>query len=329
MSVSGMRILVTGASGFLGRHLVQHLARQGAEITITGRSQARLKEVSTPQISTIIADLTDPSSIYLFKDNYDAIVHAADFSTGPGLPEDLRFKNFSGTNLVKTIAEQSPACHLIYISSSDVYARSRDQFEIHESTNLPHHTKNLYAWNKQQAEDILRNSRALTTILRPARIYGPHDPHLLPSILQAAETSPLPLLRGGRARADFIHVNDLVCAIHAALVQTRPVSGKIYNISDGEDFSVKGVLETICFHAGIELRWRALPMAVASLASLGIEKTRKTGKTAKYPAFGRNTLELLAWSRTLDTTRAEHNLEWIPEIPFQEGLLQTLDTFFP
>lgn len=329
MTVSGMRILVTGASGFLGKHLVRDLVSKGAEVTATGLSQDHMAGLENAPVKTISADLTDPASIYLFDIDYDAIVHAADFSTGPGLPEDLEFGNFSGTTLVKTIAEMSPGCRLIYISSSDIYARPCDQFEIHESTHIPDHPKNLYAQNKHRAEEILRSSRAITTILRPARIYGPQDPHLLPSILQAAEASPLPLLRGGRARADFIHVNDLVGAIHAVLTQTRPISGKIYNISDGQDFSVKGVIETICFHAGIDLRWRALPMAVASLASLGIEKTRKSGQASRYPVFERNTLTLLGWSRTLDTTRAENNLEWLPEIPFQKGLQQTLDTFFP
>ena len=329
MTLEGMRILVTGATGFLGGRAAQHLSKLGASVTATGRNEARLGDLSLQTCKTLAADLSSPDALASISGEYDAIVHCAALSAPWGRPEDFHSANVVATQTVLCIAARNPECRMIHISSSAVYFQPKDQSHIAESDPLPDRLINHYARSKLMSETLVRGCGQSSIILRPRGIYGPGDTALVPRLIAAAEARPLPLLRGGQAKTDLTHVDDVVSAIVASLRVRRPHSGKIYNISGGEALSIKGIIETVCFHAGIDLRWRVLPTSLAMLGAHGSEIASALGGWKSEPLVTRYSLGLLAWSQTLDISKAQHELNWTPKITFEEGLKETLGSLFP
>ncbi len=329
MIFSGMRVLVTGASGFLGGRVTRRLMSLGAEVTATGRNRQALSRLGLPKHRTIATDLSDRASVLSFEGPFDAVVHCAGSTSPWGRLDDLRAANVETTRAALSIAQRSHGCRFIHISSPTIYFRTQDQFGIREDAPLPSRPVNHYARTKREAECLVQRSHAPSIILRLRSLYGPGDTKLLPGLVAAAEARPFPLMRGGQARTDLTHVEDAVSAVMAALQSRSEISGRCYNIAGSETLSVKGAIEAICFHAGVNLRWRVTPVSLAMMMGRAFETASAAKGWLRAPLATRYGLGLLAWSQTLDIHRARHELDWAPQISFEDGLRETLETAFP
>jgi nucleoside-diphosphate-sugar epimerase len=213
--------------------------------------------------------------------------------------------------------------HFIQISTSAVYFSPRDQLGLTEEVPLPPPI-NAYAASKAEAERIvLARLGDRATVLRPRGIYGAGDTALLPRLLRAAASGPLPLLRQGRAFTDLTHVEDVVDAILAA--EPRPSGApRLYNISGGEALNIRDVVEAACGRMGIVPRWRTVPVPLAMAAAGLLEAAGRLKGSRAEPRITRYSLGILAYSQTLDLGLARRVLAWAPRIPFAEGLEEAL-----
>ena len=127
---------------------------------------------------------------------------------------------------------------------------------------------NHYARTKRQAEEIVLAAPDIDpVVLRPRGLYGAGDRTLLPRLLQMARQRPLPLFRDGKARIDLTYIEDVVDAVLAALSAGSAAEGQIFNISGGEVVPVRRIAEAACARAGVQPRWRKMPLLPAMLAA--------------------------------------------------------------
>lgn len=330
MKRSSGQILVTGATGFLGERLVRRLLEKNATVIAAGRNAGRLDALSRAGARILEKDLAHPFSPSEHDEigPLSGIVHCAGLSSPWGPLSSFRRANSQATRNLVYLAERQTGCRLVHISSPAIYFRPRDQFGIREDHPLPSPV-NHYARTKIEAEEIVNASPAQSIILRPRGIYGPGDSALLPRLIRAAEARPLPLLRDGRAMTDLTHVDDVVSAILAALSARDVKPGSAYNISGGEALNLKGVIDTICHYAGIDIRWRPVPAWPALAAAKAFETWSALRRWDSEPLVTPYSLGLLSWSQTLDISKAERDLGWQPQISFEDGLQDTLAALFP
>lgn len=313
------RVLITGATGFLGGALVRHLAGQGWQVTAAGRDASKLAALKTTGCAVLAQDLAQAP---IYNVSADAVVHCAALSSPFGRLADFHAANVLATQNALNTARRSGAERFVQISSPTVYFAMRDQEGVRETLPLPKPI-NHYALTKAAADHaVMATSDLHTTILRPRGIYGAGDTALLPRMMAAARRGPLPLLRKGAASIDLTHVSDVCRAIEAALGATT-ASGDVFNISGGEPLSVRHIVDSACARLGVNARWRALPLPPLRLIARTLEGVNARLPHQPEPRITPYTLGLFAYRQSLDISKAQAQLNWSPEVSFETGLART------
>ena len=270
-----------------------------------------------------LCDLTDTASIAsLGLTNIDGVVHCAGLSSNWGPRGAFERNNVAATANLLDQARQWGAPHFVFVSSSSVYFRFKDQLDVGENAVLPPPV-NHYVGSKIAAERLVRAATDLPyTIVRPRGIYGKGDKALLPRLVKAAQRGPLPSFRGGQSVIDLTHVDDVVAAIAFVLARRNKAAGAIYNVSGGEAVSVREIIRRSGALAGVDVRWREMPWPRARRHRC--DRAFPQG----VPAGGRTNRDSLfcraaRFSQTLDLSAIRRDIGWMPKISFDEGLRRT------
>ena len=320
------RVLVTGATGYLGGALIHNLRQRGFDTVATGRDGERCRRLSDAGFATVCLDLSrrlDPALVQQIG-GVDAVVHCAALSAPFGRLAAFSAANVDGTRNALDLAETLRARRFVNISSPTVYFELRDKTGVAETEPLPPPI-NAYARTKAEAERLVLTRRELGPVnLRPRGIYGAGEKTLLPRLVAAASRRPLPLLRDGVAAIDLTHVSDVVAAIEAALVPEPAIEGETFNISGGEMIPVKEIVGRVCAALSMPVRWRKVPFRPALMAARLMEVASLTLSISQEPVVTPYTLGLFAFRQSLDIAKARTMLRWQPAVSFAEGLKITI-----
>jgi UDP-glucuronate 4-epimerase len=257
-----MKILVTGAAGFIGSTLLEHLRGFHHDITCLDNFDSYYDpEVKRRNISAAIAsseaelvegDIADESlADRLLRRRYDVVVHLA---ARPGVRSSLMEPavyeriNVQGTLTLLEASRRHGVSHFVFASSSSVYGLSRD-IPFHEETSrlLP---ASPYGVTKLAAEYFCRTYNHLygipVTCLRFFTVYGPRQRpdmaiHRFVRLIEAAQ--PIPIYGDGTARRDFTYVDDVVDGLVRAI--SRPQGFRIYNLGTHETIMLRNLVEII------------------------------------------------------------------------------------
>lgn len=315
-------IAITGATGFLGGALCRRLLAGGQPVLALGRDADKLARLAALGAGTLAHDLSwgaPPRPGQPLR----ALVHCAALSSAWGPTRAFRAANVEGTRTAIAFAREAGARRFVHISTPSLYFRFRDQPLVCESAALPPPV-NAYAATKGEAERLVLAAPDLDVIvLRPRGLYGAGDTALLPRLLRAAQSGPLPLIRGGRAETDLTHVDDAVDAILAALSAPPGGAQRVFNISGGEPLPVRAIAEAAAAKAGQTIRWRSLPAAVVFGAARTLECTARLQPGQPEPRVTAYGAGLFAFTQTLDLTEARTRLHWTPRVAFEDGLART------
>jgi GDP-4-dehydro-6-deoxy-D-mannose reductase len=259
------RVLVTGASGFVGSHLVPRLAAGGTQVFALGTEAAPALE--SHLAGTFIADLRDEAAIRdaVAAARPDAIVHLAALSSAgksfaePALTQDV---NAKGTgNVLAAARDAAPVARILVVSSSEVYGPQPEGTRIREDT--PFHPVSPYAESKAAAEGIAeRAAREGLDVIR-ARAFshtGPGQtttfviPGWADQIVRIERGELPPMLRVGNLQVtrDLSDVEDVVGAYLALLERGAP--GEAYNVCRGEGVLLADVAAQMAGMASVPIR---------------------------------------------------------------------------
>lgn len=314
------RVLVTGASGFLGGHVVSDLRAHGFDVFVTGRNLSGLTQVAA-QSRIVHASLAELAHTRL---DVDAVIHCAALSTPWGRWQDFVAANVEGTKHVVTFARRNGVRRIVHVSSPSVYASASDRLLIREDEVDESNRLNGYIRSKIAAEQLLR-AEALTSgapeivMLRPRGLIGEGDPSLIPRLIDVHDRIGIPLFRGGSNVIDVTAVENVALAARLALTKGDASAG-VYNITNGEPRAFEPMLRSLLIDAGIAPRFRSLPLPIARIAAAVLERVCALLPSRPEPPLTRYTLSTIAYSQTLDISRARSELGYEPEISLNEAL---------
>lgn len=251
-----------------------------------------------------------------------AVVHCAALSSAWGAYAAFHTANVDGTRHALEFAQRAGAKRFVHVSTPSLYFRFRDQPLVREDAELPRPI-NAYAATKRKAEALVMAADMDTIILRPRGLYGLGDTALLPRLLRAARSGPLPRIRGGQAETDLTHIDDAVDAVLAAISAPGPLAQRTFNVSGGEPIQVRSIAERAAARAGITVRWRTLPASLVFAAARALEGAAWLHPHRPEPRITAYGAGLFAFTQTLDTSAAKAHLGWTPKVPFDEGLART------
>jgi len=315
-----MKVLVTGATGFLGKYVVEELAEQGYQVRAFGRNLKAGRQLEGPLVEFFAGDFTREEEIFAACEGVDAVVHAGALSTIWGPWEQFYQTNVVGTKLVMEACRHFGVQRLVYISSPSVYAAPRDQLAIKEEAAPQENELNFYIKSKLMAERIVRSyPQVPSVILRPRGLFGIGDTSIFPRILRLSQKLAIPLIRNGQQMMDMTCVENVALAVRLAL-EFPEAQGQVYNITNGESRSFKDMLDEALDSLQVRKRYVKLPAAFLGLLAQGFESFYRFFNIEKEPPLTLYTYYLMRYSQTLDISAAVRDLGYQPKLTISEGI---------
>ncbi len=319
-------VLVTGATGFLGQHLVRRFLDIGQPVRATGRNIKIGLALQAEGADFRPVDLRDRAGMDAAIDGVEAVVHSGALSTVWGRKEDFHAINVGGTENVIAASRAHGVKRLIYISSPSVMTRPTAQWNLTEDEPLPSEHVSMYSETKRLGEDLVNQATGLeTVILRPKAIYGPGDTAIFPRLIKAAAKGRLPIVGDGNTVTNLTHVRDVVAAILLALKSDKAV-GKTYVITGGDDIRIWDVITDIVTRSGFKPPSRKIPIGRAMRVAKVLEWVWRTLHLPGEPPLTTYTAGILGLSQTYDISAARRDLGYEPSVPLAEGVDEAFPT---
>jgi nucleoside-diphosphate-sugar epimerase len=316
-----MHVLVTGATGFVGRPLVAALLRRGDRVRALGRNAAVCAELEQAGADVIRADLRDRAAVVAACPGVDAVIHAGALSAPWGRDADFHAVNVGGTENVLAGCRAHGVGRLVYVSSPSVVFDGRDHHHITEDAPYPRRLMSVYSVTKKVGEERVRAAGLAAVVIRPKAVFGPGDTSLLPRLLRAARTGRLPQVGDGRNRVDLTYVENVVDALLLAL-EAKAAVGKTYTITNGEHVPLWDLVKTVLRRLGVGAALRPAPYRVV-YALAGLMELR-AALFGGEPLLTRYTAALLACTQTYNIAAARRDLGYAPRVSVAEGVERTL-----
>ncbi len=306
------KIIITGATGFLGQHLVSQL-KDKYKVLALGRNKLIGENLG---VDFLQIDLSEVEKLkYCFK-GFDYIIHCAALSSLWGKREDFIKINVKGTENIIKAGEYNNIQKIIYISSPSIYFDGSDKFNLTENSALPKKQINFYAESKVIAEQLIQKSYINSIILRPRGIFGEGDNSILPRLIKAYQKNQLYIIGDGNNYVDLTYIENVVESIVLALKAEEYLNKKVYNITNDEPVLLWKLIEQLLNK--IDYSFNTKKKISYNLAYLIAWYKELIAK--EEPTFTRYSVGLLAKSQTFDITLAKHELGYKPKINMEAGI---------
>lgn len=349
-------VLVTGGTGFLGRHLVERLLREGRAVTVLARTPS--PELAARGVRFARASLDDAAAVRAACAGMETVFHVAARVGVWGRYQDFFRTNVLGTRAVIEGCREHGVKHLVYTSTPSVVYNGADLAGVDESLPLTTACPSPYPLTKALAERevLAANSPSLATIaLRPHLIWGAGDPHLIPRLLARARSGRLRIVGAGTNRVDMVHVEN---AVDAHLLAARaltpsnligylapgeipgsppsvpptsnllgylsPAAGRAYFITNDEPVVLWAWINQLLAALGERPVTKRISFRTASVLGAVCEATWRTLRLAGEPPMTRFIAAELAKDHWFDLTAARRDLGYVPRISMAQGTAELL-----
>ncbi|PYY61349.1 NAD(P)-dependent oxidoreductase [Curtobacterium sp. MCSS17_011] len=315
-----MRVLVTGASGFLGQAAAAAVRDAGHEVRTFQRRPS-----GVPGVQDVAGTMTDDAAIARAVDGVDAIVHLAAKVSLAGDPADFARVNIEGTRSLLQAARAAGVGRFVFVSSPSVAHTGSSLVGADAGAAEPSRARGDYARTKAAAELLALDADApdfAVVAVRPHLVWGPGDTQLVGRIVERARAGRLPLLDSGAALIDTLYVDNAATAMVAALehVKDDGVHGNAYVVTNGEPRPVADLLAGICTASGVRPPQWHVPAAVARVAGSAVEAVWRVRPGEDEPPMTRFLAEQLSTAHWFDQRRTRRDLRWTPSVSIDEGL---------
>ena len=311
-----MRILVTGASGMLGRATAQRLMSRGDQVTVLQRRPSGLP------CTEVLGDIADPAVVARAAEEQDAVVHLAAKVDVTGPWEEYARANVEGTRNVLAACAEKGVGRLVHVSSPSVAHAGAALFGAGADPADPARARGHYSRSKAVAEqEALRADSAGLAVLvvRPHLVWGPGDEQLVARIVARSRSGRLPLIGSGAALVDTTYVDNAAAALAAAVDACGPVHGEALVVTNGEPRPVGDMLRRLCHAAGVPAPRGRVPAHAAWLAGAAAEGFWATTGRRSTPPLTRFLAEQLSTAHWFDQRRTRAALRWRPEVGLDQG----------
>ena len=330
-AIDGLRCLVTGSAGYVGRNLVRALLARGCEVHGFDQAPAPFED---PKLHWFQGDVRDLCAVRSACEGVDTVFHTAamiaTLTYAPRSFADLVHSvNIEGTRVVLRAARESGVARLVH-TSSIVTASGVEHRGTVESVSYSS-APDLYTSTKVASEQLVLASNGeaglFTAAIRPGGIYGPGERNTLIGPLMKAlkQGAPLVFFGNGTTRMDYTYIDNLVDAeIRAAerLVEGSPVCGKAYFVTDGAPINTGRFSHTLVKDMGLDARTIRIPGLVARALATASERVFQVFGKPKPPVSIVD-VDLCVNDSYFSIERARQDLGYQPLVDTREGLRRT------
>ncbi len=331
--MAGKKILVTGASGFIGSFIVEQGLALGYEVWASVRQSSNLQYLQDQRINLINLNLGDSDKLATQVEafarehgSWDYVIHAAGVTKCIDKKEFMRI-NFDGTrNLVEALkATGATPKKLVYLSSLSVFGPAREEephTPIQESDTAKPNT--AYGESKLLAEAYIRNCNIPYIILRPTGVYGPRERDYYQMAVSIKKHIDF-AVGYKKQTITFIYVKDLVKAVY--LAAESDITNRSYFVSEPQGYNSRSFSDYIQESLGIKrVLHITAPLWVLKTISLITENiARLTGKPSTLNSDKYKIMKQRNW--LCDTTPIEKELGFTADYDLEKGTKETIEWY--
>ena len=313
-------VLVTGATGFLGKYLIEELLNNDYEVVAQGRKENVLSDIKEKyNVKILKCSLDEIKNVEL---KVDYVIHAAALSTVWGKWEDFYNSNVIGTENVIDFCKKNNVKRLVYVSSPSIYSAKYDRLNIKEDDFDKNNQLNFYIKSKILAENLINSiedDKLEKVIIRPRGLFGIGDTSIIPRLINANRKIGIPLFNDGKNIVDITCVENVALALRLAIESENAV-GRTYNITNGEPREFKNILEELFEQINEPPKYLKINLNLMYGVSSIIEFIYKLFHIYKEPMITKYNICTLGYSQTLNIEKAKKDLNYIPKMTLSEGI---------
>jgi nucleoside-diphosphate-sugar epimerase len=315
-----MKALVTGATGFIGSHLVEELIKKGFEVSCLVRRTSNLKWIEAFDVDVLYGDCEDEVSLRQIPSDTDIVFHLAGV-TKARKDEDFFCVNGKGTeNLLRAVSSQAPGLkRFVYLSSLAAVGPSRNGIPVNETSET--NPVSSYGKSKLAGENAVAKYRhsVPATIIRPPAVYGPRDKDFY-ILFKMLKKGFYPYW--GKCYYSLLYVDDLVRGLMLAS-EEEEAEGEVYFLSDGRVYSNEELTGEIACVLGTRITKVRIPKPFMMFLARANERLSRDVSVISGDRL--NDIKYSNW--TCDSSKAGKDLKFIPKVTIKEGIKWTADWY--
>lgn len=326
-----MKILVTGATGFIGGHLVETLLTSGYDVRVLVRPNVQRKCAPSWLLDGVVeainGDVTKPSTMDTAVKDTDIVFHlAAMLGNRPNAETQCLHVNVFGTRVVVESSAKANVRRIVYLSTTGVMGRLKT---LPGNVDHSYNPENTYEKSKCEAEQLvlksIKEERITATIIRPTHVYGPKDYNTLQIYSLMKKLRILVLPDGGRNLFQPIYVLDLVDALVSCVEREDVSKNKIYIAAGNDVVTFKDFLGLSAKAMGMGVKILGTPSVV--MQEFGAISERIAKSLNLSPVLTRSRIEFFCRNHVYNTRPIMDDLKWFPKTNLKAGLTKAIEWY--
>jgi nucleoside-diphosphate-sugar epimerase len=316
-------VLVTGASGMLGRAFAQALIDRGDDVTVLQRRTSGLV------CREVLGSVADRAVVAHAVEGQQVVVHLAAKVDVVGPWAEYEQANVVGTRTLVEACQAGSVFRLVHVSSPSVAHAGDSLVGAGAGPADVEGARGHYARSKAMAERLALaadGERLAVLAIRPHLVWGPGDTQLVGRIVERARSGRLPLIGTGAALIDTTYVDNAVSALVEA-VDAWTVRGEALVVTNGEPRPVAEILGRLCAAAGVPGPHGHVPLPLAASAGSVLEAGWRLLRRRDTPPMTRFLAEQLATAHWFDQRRTREALHWRPQVTLDEGFARLAEWY--
>jgi 2-alkyl-3-oxoalkanoate reductase len=319
------KVLVTGATGFIGSHLAKSLVEAGYEVRALVREKnSDRTRLSGVDVEFVVGDIRQADSLFEAASKVKKVFHCAAVASDWASKQAFYETNVVGTeNILKACVRENVGI-FIGISTNDVFGRIEKRV-VDESFPLmkwhePYPDTKLLAekliWKYHETEGLP------VTLVYPCWVYGEGDTTFLPHIIKAIASRQLVFWRKNALMWPTF-IENLIDLLHVISTDTRAI-GNGYLVHDGNSVSFENFCNRICDETGLRRIKTHIPYVGAYVSAVIIEMIWRLLSIRDRPPLTTYVVKNIGSRHQYSIEKARNELDWIPKKSFEQGFAQTM-----
>ncbi|MBV8535859.1 MAG: NAD-dependent epimerase/dehydratase family protein [Alphaproteobacteria bacterium] len=320
-----MTILVTGASGFLGRRLAEMLSERGQALRLILRSSSNFDATGLERCEVVRCSLADNEALIRAMRGVRLVYNCAGLSSDWGRWADFRAANIDGVaNLLGAARHVETVRRFVHVSTTDIYGYPEhpgDERQAFHDVGLPYNrSKGL---GDRLVLDFQKTTGLPVTVVRPATIFGPRSKDWVVELSRHLKAGRALTVAGGRSAAGLVYVDDVAHAM-MDLAAIPAAAGEAYNVVDPHPITWREYFDIVADALDVPRPTLNVSQTTAwALSHICETAYRILGMTSR-PLFTRHVVFLLTRNQQYDSGKLTAAVRGFPEVGLLAGLERTM-----
>jgi len=318
-----MRVLITGAGGFIGSHLVDSQLEHGHHVRAVDLHLDLLShQAAHPRLQVIRGDITEKDIVQKLVEGIDVVYHLASAHLDVNLSDEHYCRvNVDATLSLLEAAKQLGVKRFVHCSSVGVIGDVENP-PADETTEC--HPVNIYERTKLEGEraalDFARRTGFSVVVVRPAWVYGPRCPRTA-KLFRTISKGRFPIFGGGKNMRHPVYISDAIRGLELC-AETPNIDGEVFIIAGEVPMESRELVSVISQELNVRMQKIYLPIFLGQGAGLALELASKL--IGRQPQFSRRSMDFFLKHNAYNISQAQCRLNYQPQVDLRSGIQKTI-----